>query len=519
MRSRRPGFRDEVELQAARARHPTRARRGRNPPDGTATPSGRSASPSSGSGRSPRASTRSSGSSSASLGARSLYASPPTRRSSNSPPGAATRIRERCCEVIHPDDRERMIASHTDERDRSRPPSSSGSCAPTARSGGSRPGPRRCADRRRRRGADRRHLAGYHGAARGRSGSCTARSSRLRQSEHERRSLVRQLVRASEEERARLAGDVHDDSVQAMTAVGIRLETLKRKLDAPGPRRAEARAGSSMTVSDAVARLRHLLFELRPPALDQHGAAAALRESLDRLEVATRPGRERFRGATDWSCATILVSRRAGVTRERAEACQGAAGRTSPSPRTPTGWRALIADDGIGIPIAEDLDPRPRPTWAWRPCGSAPRWAAAGPGSRARRGRGRGSRSSCHAAVIGPAPGSHAEGTRIVAGPAALRSIGVVRIIAGRARGTRLGPVPPGHAAGRPIAPARACSRASASRGRRPRAGPVRRHRRAGARGALARRRPRPRSSTVTARPRRRSATTSPARGWARRRS
>jgi PAS domain S-box-containing protein len=104
----------------------------------------------------------------------------------------------------------------------------------------------------------------------------------LRRSEDERRGLVRQLVRASEEERARLAGEVHDDSVQAMAAVGMRLETLRRRLT---DRESIADVRRLQTsVSDAVSRLRRLLFELRPPALDEHGVAAALRELLDRLE-------------------------------------------------------------------------------------------------------------------------------------------------------------------------------------------------------------------------------------------
>lgn len=177
----------------------------------------------------------------------------------------------------------------------------------------------------------------------------------LSHSEQERRALVRQLVRASEEERARLAGDVHDDSVQAMTAVGMRLETLKRRLGAD-PDRVEEVERLQHTVSDAVARLRHLLFELRPPALDQHGAAAALRESLDRLEVATRLHADGFE-EPPLELRTILyrvAQESLTNVRKHAKALQVDITLTSDA----DGWHALIADDGIGFdPDELALDP------------------------------------------------------------------------------------------------------------------------------------------------------------------
>jgi PAS domain S-box-containing protein len=101
----------------------------------------------------------------------------------------------------------------------------------------------------------------------------------LQRSLADRRLLLEHLVNAEEEERHRIATDIHDDSIQAMTAVGIRLQLLRRKLQEPEELRllGDVEATIELTIS----RLRHLLFELRPPALDRDGLAAALRLYVD----------------------------------------------------------------------------------------------------------------------------------------------------------------------------------------------------------------------------------------------
>jgi PAS domain S-box-containing protein len=167
----------------------------------------------------------------------------------------------------------------------------------------------------------------------------------LRRSEGKRRTLVQQLVRSSEEERARLAGDVHDDSVQAMAAVGMRLETLKRRLE-DDDRVAEVDQLQA-TVSDAVSRLRRLLFELRPPALDQHGVAAALRELLDRLDVRSQLDAAGFEEPPD-ELRTILY-RVAQESLANIRKHAAASSVTVALESDPHGWRVRVTDDGVGF--------------------------------------------------------------------------------------------------------------------------------------------------------------------------
>ena len=101
----------------------------------------------------------------------------------------------------------------------------------------------------------------------------------LQRSLAERRALLEHLVSAGEEERERIASDIHDDSIQAITAAGIRLQTLRRELD--DPKQLDLLADLEETIQLSISRLRHLLFELRPPALDREGLAAALRMYLN----------------------------------------------------------------------------------------------------------------------------------------------------------------------------------------------------------------------------------------------
>jgi signal transduction histidine kinase len=105
----------------------------------------------------------------------------------------------------------------------------------------------------------------------------------LRATDTSRRALLSRLVRAQEEERQRIAADVHDDSVQIMTAVAMRLHLVRQKLTDPNEFAAMEKL--ELSVQEAIGRLRQLLFELRPPSLDRDGLASAIAEyGQQRLE-------------------------------------------------------------------------------------------------------------------------------------------------------------------------------------------------------------------------------------------
>jgi PAS domain S-box-containing protein len=89
----------------------------------------------------------------------------------------------------------------------------------------------------------------------------------------ERRRLLSHLVEAQELERRRIAWDVHDDSIQAMVAVGMRLQLLAARL--PGEHQSLVYQLED-SVRQSVGRLRGLVVHLRPTAIEQHGLIPAL---------------------------------------------------------------------------------------------------------------------------------------------------------------------------------------------------------------------------------------------------
>jgi len=98
---------------------------------------------------------------------------------------------------------------------------------------------------------------------------------RLGKSDAERQRLFSYLVTAQEEERSRIAADVHDDSLQALAAVRMRLEMLTDVLTEEQRRRLEL---VERDLDAASNRLRRLLFRLRPTALDHDTLGHALEE-------------------------------------------------------------------------------------------------------------------------------------------------------------------------------------------------------------------------------------------------
>ncbi|MDX3849965.1 PAS domain S-box protein [Streptomyces sp. AK02-01A] len=107
-------------------------------------------------------------------------------------------------------------------------------------------------------------------------GKVTRDMTERRAAEHalsERRRLFDHLVRAQETERRRIAWDVHDDTIQAMVAVGMRLQLLAERV--PESTSAELERLDA-SVRGAISRLRNLTFRLHPPGIDRHGLVEAL---------------------------------------------------------------------------------------------------------------------------------------------------------------------------------------------------------------------------------------------------
>ena len=101
-------------------------------------------------------------------------------------------------------------------------------------------------------------------------------------------------------QRSRIAEELHDDTIQVMTAAMVELDRCERHLrrgDVGAARRAIAGARDALTT--ATDRTRRLTFELRPQLLEAAGLGAAVRDLADALHrdtgaevrVRTRLGR------------------------------------------------------------------------------------------------------------------------------------------------------------------------------------------------------------------------------------
>lgn len=91
------------------------------------------------------------------------------------------------------------------------------------------------------------------------------------------RALARALMRAQEEERGRVAHDLHEGVAQSLTALRLGLEASP--IDAAGRERLRRLA------ADVLRDVRQLAVELRPACLDTLGLAAALRACARDLRV------------------------------------------------------------------------------------------------------------------------------------------------------------------------------------------------------------------------------------------
>jgi len=87
------------------------------------------------------------------------------------------------------------------------------------------------------------------------------------------------LVLAREEERRRLRRDLHDGLGPQLAGLALKLETLRNRLK-DDPLADSILADLAKRTQDATADVRHLVYKLRPPTLDEFGLVMALREGM-----------------------------------------------------------------------------------------------------------------------------------------------------------------------------------------------------------------------------------------------
>ncbi len=109
---------------------------------------------------------------------------------------------------------------------------------------------------------------------------------RLHEVDEARQRLLQRLTDVVEEERKRVANDIHDDSLQVLAGLGMRLQLVAQKIEDPELRKSIQEVNSAL--SSAGKRLRKLIFDLRPDTLE-FGLGPALRFFFEQTATGTDP--------------------------------------------------------------------------------------------------------------------------------------------------------------------------------------------------------------------------------------
>jgi signal transduction histidine kinase len=99
----------------------------------------------------------------------------------------------------------------------------------------------------------------------------------LSENQNQLRGLSQKLVQAQENHFRKIAGEVHDQIGQDMTAINVNLNILQNMLPQTTSEDIILRlADTEKLVKESVNHMRSLMSELRPPMLDQYGLTSAL---------------------------------------------------------------------------------------------------------------------------------------------------------------------------------------------------------------------------------------------------
>jgi len=165
--------------------------------------------------------------------------------------------------------------------------------------------------------------------------------------------LSRHLIRVSEEEKSRLARELHDEMGANLTAIGMDLSTVTEHLRASHPDLAAKLGRARRTLVDTVQLKRRIIENLRPSLLDNMGLSAALQSYCADYARVTALDCDALIDAEADAAGPMQAIALFRITQEALNnIAKYAKARTVivNLTREPDGWGLEITDDGIGIP-------------------------------------------------------------------------------------------------------------------------------------------------------------------------
>jgi signal transduction histidine kinase len=165
--------------------------------------------------------------------------------------------------------------------------------------------------------------------------------------------LLEKVITAQEEERQRVAREIHDELGQLLTRLSINLKMFEADLSPQSARAAQSFAAMQTLVWQTIEQAHRLVVELRPILLDELGLEAALREELrERLapfgvatSLTTQGALERLPAPVEITVFRIVQEAISNIARHAQ-----AHSATLSLRHDGKALRVAVEDDGVGIP-------------------------------------------------------------------------------------------------------------------------------------------------------------------------
>ncbi|MCS7174102.1 MAG: HAMP domain-containing protein, partial [Armatimonadetes bacterium] len=179
----------------------------------------------------------------------------------------------------------------------------------------------------------------------------------LAQQEQMRAFYLQRIIEAQEEERRRIARELHDETGQALASLRVGLRNLEQTLD-PDTLRSRLEDLYQL-VDQTLNRVRRLAFELRPSVLDDLGLVAALeryiRDYRERFGIEVEMqvvGLNERRIPSTIETAVYRIVQEALTNAARHAKCQRISVLLQASPRL---LSVIVEDDGCGFDVEQAL--------------------------------------------------------------------------------------------------------------------------------------------------------------------
>lgn len=177
------------------------------------------------------------------------------------------------------------------------------------------------------------------------------------------KSIVAAAIVAQEEERRRIAREMHDGPAQALAGMVFRVEIIQKLMEFDKPRANEELERLKEALRASLNDVRKIIYDLRPLIIEQDGLASALEGHLrswqDKSGVFARlewsvPRSGRFSYEVETTLYRLVQEALTNVAKH-AEASEVIVSVG----RTPSCYTLLITDDGKGFDVAKQLESSP----------------------------------------------------------------------------------------------------------------------------------------------------------------